>query len=202
MFCRRSRLTLRDSADETGRVLMPTTELGERIRQLRLARNLTLKQVGEKAKVSPTHLSEIERGKTSPTVGALVRIARALAEEPARLVAEDDLPAVSIMRRDERRAWSAGPATLRSLSHPIHPHELSILEIDLTGERGRVDMPGRAGEALVVVLDGDAEIELGGKQYALRTGDALHFALGDAHELRATGGRARVLWVTRPPVWM
>ena len=182
---------------------MPTTELGERIRQLRLARNLTLKQVGEKAKVSPTHLSEIERGKTSPTVGALVRIARALGEEPSRLVADDELPAVSIVRRGERRSWSAGIATLSSLSLPIHPHELSILEIDLAAERhGRVDVPGRTGEALVVVLEGDVEIEMGGKLHALRAGDALHFGLADAHELRATGAHARVLWVARPPVWM
>ena len=62
-------------------------ELGERLRRLRFARNLTLKEVEAKAHVSATHLSEIERGKTSPTVGALVRIARALGEDdgiPAR----------------------------------------------------------------------------------------------------------------------
>jgi transcriptional regulator with XRE-family HTH domain len=182
---------------------MPTTELGERIRQLRLARNLTLKQVGEKAKVSPTHLSEIERGKTSPTVGALVRIALALGQEPAHLVGDDERPAVSVVRRNERRAWSSGPATISSLSLGVDPHELSILEIELAADRpGRADVPGITGEALVVVLGGEVEMELGGKRHVLRSGDALHFGLRDAHELRATGGRARLLWVTRPPVSM
>lgn len=179
------------------------TELGERIKQLRLARNLTLKQVGEKAKVSATHLSEIERGKTSPTVGALVRIARALGEEPAALVGDDEMPAVSVVRRADRRSWSSGPATWSRLSRAIHPHELSLLEVELSGDRpGRADVPGEAGEALVVVLEGAVEIDVRGKRHALFEGDALHFGLGDAQELRARGARARLLWVTRPPAWL
>ena len=43
-------------------------QLGERLKRFRLDRNLTLKEVELKAKVSATHVSEIERGMTSPTV--------------------------------------------------------------------------------------------------------------------------------------
>jgi transcriptional regulator with XRE-family HTH domain len=181
---------------------MPT-ELGERIKQLRLAQNLTLKQVGEKAKVSATHLSEIERGKTSPTVGALARIARALGQEPAELVGDESLPAVCVVRRGECRSWSSGAITFSSLSHGVRPHELSILELTLApGNPGVTDVPGVTGEALVVVLDGEVEVDLAGKRHALRAGDALHFGLRDPHALRATGPGARLLWVTRPPLWM
>jgi quercetin dioxygenase-like cupin family protein len=113
------------------------------------------------------------------------------------------MPPVSVVRRGERRTWSSGIATLASLSRGVHPHELSILEIELAPDRaGRVDMPGDTGEALVVVLEGDIEVELGGRRHALRAGDALHFGLRDAHELRSTGALARLLWVTRPPLWM
>ena len=182
---------------------MPTTELGERIKQLRLVRNLTLKQVGEEAKVSPTHLSEIERGRTSPTVGALVRIAHALGYEPAQLVDDEERPTVSLVRAGERRSWSAGPTTVSSLSRGIRPHELSVLEIELAADRpGTADLPGETGEALVAVLEGEIEVELSGKRYTLRAGDALHFGLQDPHELRATGVHARLLWVARPPVGM
>jgi transcriptional regulator with XRE-family HTH domain len=181
---------------------MPT-ELGERIKQLRLARNLTLKQVGEKAKVSATHLSEIERGKTSPTVGALGRVARALGQEPAQLVDDDVLPPVSLVRRAERRSWSSGLLTITSLCASIRPRELSILEIALAaGEHGPASVPGDTGEALAVVLEGEVEIDLGEKRHRLRAGDALHFRLHDPHALRAGGSAARLLWVTRPALWM
>jgi transcriptional regulator with XRE-family HTH domain len=179
---------------------MPT-ELGERIKQLRLAQDLTLKQVGEKAKVSATHLSEIERGKTSPTVGALVRIAHALGQEPAQLVEEDAAPAIAFVRRSERRMWSSGTLLLSSLSSPIEKHEISILEITIpAGQSAPAAVPGDTGEALAVVLEGEIEIELGEKHHLLREGDALHFRLHDPHALRTGPAGARMLWITRPPL--
>jgi transcriptional regulator with XRE-family HTH domain len=174
-------------------------QLGERIKQLRLAQNLTLKQVGEKAKVSATHLSEIERGKTSPTVGALARIARALGLEAARLVDDEAAPSVAFVRRAERRTWLSGALALSSLSPRIDPHEISLLEIAIpAGVPAAV--PGDAGEALAVVLEGEVEIELGEKKHVLREGDALHFHLRDPHSLRAGSAGARLLWITRPPL--
>ena len=182
---------------------MPTTELGERIKQLRLARNLTLKQVGEKAKVSATHLSEIERGKTSPTIGALMRIAHALDQEPAHLVDDDDDPSVSVVRRGDRWVWSTGNGAVRRLSLPVRPHEMSLLEIDLNpGDRDVTAGLGRAGEVLVVVLQGVVEISLEERVHVLKEGDVLHFPLRDAHQVRSAGGAARILWVASPPVWM
>jgi len=178
-----------------------STELGERIKQLRLAHDLTLKQVGEKAKVSATHLSEIERGMTSPTVGALVRIAHALGQEPAQLVDEDPAPTVAFVRRSERRTWSSGSPTLSSLSPAIIPNEVSILEIVLAeGQSAPVSVPGENGEVLAVVLEGQIEMEIGGKRHVLKEGDAVHFHLSDAHVLRSAAAGSRFLWITRPPV--
>jgi transcriptional regulator with XRE-family HTH domain len=177
-----------------------STELGERIKQLRLAQDLTLKQVGEKAKVSATHLSEIERGKTSPTVGTLVRIAHALGREPAHLVDEEAMPAVALTRRSERRTWSAGPLALSSLSPAISPHEISILEVFVGPGSASVAIPGETGEALAIVLEGEIEIAIDDKRHPLREGEALHFRLADPHSVRAGTAGARLLWVTRPPV--
>lgn len=178
-----------------------TTELGERIKQLRLAQDLTLKQVGEKAKVSATHLSEIERGKTSPTVGALVRIAHALGREPAQLVEEDTAPGTTFVRRSDRHTWSSDSLTWSSLSPGIEPNEISILEITIPpGQTAPAGFAGDRGEALFVVLEGEVDIELGGKRYALKEGEALHFRLKDTYVFRSSADGARLLWITRPPV--
>ena len=63
------------------------TELGRRIKMLRIAAGLTLKDLEERGGISATHVSEIERGKASPTIGALARIAHALGVRPAVLLA-------------------------------------------------------------------------------------------------------------------
>src|SRR5580765_4777324 len=77
-------------------------ELGRRIKMLRIERGLTLKDLEERGDISATHVSEIERGKASPTVGALGRIARALGVRPATLVEPRTLPLVTVMRAADR----------------------------------------------------------------------------------------------------
>src|SRR5690348_3345045 len=73
-------------------------ELGRRIKLLRISRGLTLKDLEERGGISATHVSEIERGKASPTVGALGRIARALGLRPATLVEPRMLPEMTVLR--------------------------------------------------------------------------------------------------------
>src|SRR5262252_4626597 len=96
-------------------------ELGRRIKLLRISLGLTLKDLEERGGISATHVSEIERGKASPTVGALGRIARALGLRPAVLVEPRTLPEITIMRAAERPArrvqW--GSAMLEAVTDPV-----------------------------------------------------------------------------------
>jgi len=175
-------------------------QLGERIRRLRLARDLTLKQVGERAGVSPTHLSEIERGKTSPTVGALIRIARALGEEASRLVEAGPGPGLALTRRSDRTIVLSGGTLLRTVPGPIEPGDLTVAELLLPPGQ---PSPRQAeyGEEFLLVLEGAVELSLGDRRHALRAGDAIHFSATTPHDVRNAGTLpARVLWVTSPPV--
>src|SRR6185503_15732797 len=88
-------------------------ELGRRIKLLRVSRGLTLKELEGRGRISATHVSEIERGKASPTLGALRRIARALGVRPAALVEARSLPRATLTRaadRARRRFQAAGAA--------------------------------------------------------------------------------------------
>jgi transcriptional regulator with XRE-family HTH domain len=175
-----------------------TTELGDRIKRLRLASDLTLKEVGEKAGVSPTHLSEIERGKTSPTVGALLRIAAALGEEASRLVDESCPPAVVVTREGERREWVEKGAALQPLTGGVGPRELSVVHVVLAP--GATIAPlAVAGEQLILVLEGAVDVVLQGVLRNLREGDAVHCASADCRGVRNGGEHtARVVCVCSP----
>jgi transcriptional regulator with XRE-family HTH domain len=191
---------------EGSKVPIPNHELGERIKQLRLAQNLTLKQLEAKARVSATHLSEIERGLTSPTVGALVRIARALGEEPASLVSgliNRRRRRVAVVRGDERRALVERGATLRPLGSSLDGAEMSIIDVELSnaGREGPGELCLGHGEEFVLVLTGAVEFDLGGTRHLLSEGDAIHVAAGETRVVRGHGDSpSRVLWVSLPPV--
>ena len=78
-------------------------EIGRRIKKVREQMHMTLKNVEAKASISATHISEIERGKTSPTIGALLRIADALEKDPAYFIEAAELDDVSFIALEDRQ---------------------------------------------------------------------------------------------------
>jgi len=179
-------------------------ELGERLKRYRLGKNLTLKEVELKAKVSATHVSEIERGMTSPTVGALKKIARALGSDPAYFLQKNDRPNATVVRKAERRVLTddVWGARLNCLGGGIRGADLSFVELEL--EAGRSETPARlnrSGEMFMHVLGGVVEVGMGLDRVLLKEGDSLHFRNEEPTVLRNIGdGTARVVWVTTPPM--
>ena len=64
------------------------TALGERIRARRTALGLTLAQVAEAAQLSIPYVSNLERGRGNPTLGALRSVAEALQQSVTELLGQ------------------------------------------------------------------------------------------------------------------
>src|SRR5439155_27301711 len=113
--------------------VVPTlAELGQRIRRLRVERRMTLKQLEEACGLSATHLSEVERGRTSPTVGALIRISRALAKEPAFFLDPDErMDAAAGLRGEGCTLTLAEGVTAEPLTHGIPGSSLFVYRLRL-----------------------------------------------------------------------
>ncbi len=62
--------------------------IGRRMRQERLRRNLTIRQVSDRAGMSFSGLSQVELGKNAASIAALVRIAKALGLRVSKLLSE------------------------------------------------------------------------------------------------------------------
>jgi transcriptional regulator with XRE-family HTH domain len=181
-------------------------ELGERIKRFRLERNLTLKEVELKAKVSATHVSEIERGMTSPTVGALTKIARAMGTEPSYFLQTNTYPSFSIVRKSDRRVltYDSWGARINCLSDGISRARMSFLEVELEPGLGRnVEPITHTGEELIHILKGVVEIHVGSDRHLLKEGDSIHFQSKEPHTIRNIGdGQARIMWVASPPFYL
>src|SRR5881275_3514462 len=77
--------------------------LGPRIRALREAMDLSLRDLAERSGVSAPMLSQVERGETSPTLHVAARIAAGLDLRLSQLLRLDEDGAVTIVRTGERR---------------------------------------------------------------------------------------------------
>lgn len=172
---------------------MPTKEeVGRRIRMARFHRDLTLKDVANRSGMSATHISEIERGKTSPTIGALQRIASALDERPAHFVEERDTPLAVLTRKEDRAKvfvcdQDGKVVNLEQLNS--EPPWATLRIFRSMGKPGdRSERPSEPGEVVVLILRGMVRISIADEQtFVLREGDTAQFELISGCEFETIG---------------
>lgn len=169
-------------------------ELGRRVRKLRAERRMTLKQVESACGLSATHLSEIERGRTSPTIGALVRIARALGKDVAFFIEREERSDVAHHLREQVAGFVAGSGvTAESLSPGIPGGGLFTYRVRLEpcdGASLRLAAQELPGDAVLHVLAGRLSARIGEHEHSLGAGDTLQGPLTLPHALRAEGPAA------------
>jgi transcriptional regulator with XRE-family HTH domain len=175
-------------------------ELGQRIRKLRIERRMTLKQVEQACGLSATHLSEIERGRTSPTIGALVRIARALEKEASYFIEVEERSDVAHVTREAARAATRTPGVRVEVLTPGVPGSgIFAYRVTLAGPAGQalaLEAQGVPGDAIYYVRRGALEAEFGGSRVALHEGDAVQASFLVDHRIGpADGAPAEVIAV-------
>jgi len=178
-----------------------TIELGRRIKRLRIERGLTLKDLEARGGISATHVSEIERGKASPTVGALGRIAVALGVRPALLVPGSGLPEIQVVRAAEREgsALKRGTLVVAPLTGPTHGARLGAHRMTLAPSDGPALTHRHEGEECVTVLSGSVEIRVGEESWVLNEGDAVHFRAHLTHSYANAGPLPAVIITASQP---
>jgi transcriptional regulator with XRE-family HTH domain len=158
--------------------------LAARLRGLRGERGLTLEGLAERAGVSRSMISLIERGESSPTAAVLDRLAAGLGVTLASLFADEPRADASpVARRADQAAWR-DPATgyvRRNLSPPRHPSPIELVEVVLpAGARVAYDTPGTRAVGVsqqVWVMEGRLELSVGEATHVLDAGDCLAMRL-------------------------
>jgi len=186
--------------------IVDTEELGQRMRKIRLERRMTLKQVERAADLSATHLSEIERGRTSPTIGALVRIARALGRDTSYFIEREERNEVAHLARDHATRIQVSPGVeAQVLTRGIPGSRLFAYRLKLTsgpGKQGEFSLPASEevdGLALYYVRSGTVTSRFGDEEVQLSEGDGVQAGDSLPHQVRAASGVAEVLaLLTRP----
>lgn len=180
---------------------MTREELGRRIKAAREASQLTLKAVEADAGISATHISEIERGKTSPTIGVLLRIARALERDPAYFLEATELSEVSLVGSADRirESLPEKAGSIERLTTSIAGGRMQVCRIALSpGRSHRAVAHAHEGNEAAVVLAGAIRFRIAGQIHELIVGDAIHFDAGFDHsyENASRVDDATMLWVS------
>lgn len=174
-----------------------TIDVGNRLRQLRGERDKSLRSLARISGLSTNALSMIERGRTSPSVSTLYKIADALGV-PITAFFRLEPPKQDLVFRKaaERKRVSISQTVWEGLGGEAFTGRVEpfILTLEPGGDSGPYGML-HSGSEFVLCLEGQIEYQVEGQHYILDTGDSLLFAAQLSHSWRNTGDKTASLLI-------
>jgi transcriptional regulator with XRE-family HTH domain len=161
--------------------------IGQRIKELRSQRGLTLEEVAEKSGCTPGFLSQLERNKAAPSITTLYSIAEALGVKVTDFF-PDGINTAKVMRHDRREDFHfQGSAIVYSLLSTKFSHG-ALAAFLLTMKPADQALPtdefrAHMGEELVYVLEGVLRLWIGNGFYDLYPKDSVYFKSTTKHRL-------------------
>jgi transcriptional regulator with XRE-family HTH domain len=174
--------------------------IGPRIKALREAMDLSLRDLADRSGVSAPMLSQVERGDTSPTLQVATRIAHGLELRLSQLLRLDEDGAVSVVRASERRK---GPGGKRGHSYEILTPPLPGQRAELsrhtlapravTGGPGDPPMHEPGSRETALVETGEVMLACDGQRLELGAGDCVTFDADLPHHFENSSNDNAVL---------
>ena len=176
--------------------------VGTRVRALREAMDLSLRDLADRSGVSAPMLSQVERGETSPTLAVASRIAAGLELSLSQLLRLDEGDGVSIVRAGERLLGGRARGHRYEVLTPPFPGQRAELSLHslapgaATGGPEDPPMHEPGSRETAYVIDGELRLVCDGAAHDLAAGDAVTFDSDLPHHFENPGGEpARFLAV-------
>ncbi|MGE5485344.1 MAG: helix-turn-helix domain-containing protein [Ignavibacteriales bacterium] len=177
--------------------------LGGRIRSKRLENGLSLREVADRAGLTASFLSQVERDLAEPSITSLRRIAQAL-EVPIFYFLLDSMEESPVVRHNARKVLRLPESHMAyELLSPDLNRKMEVVIGNLAPGAATCDVPlTHPGEECIIVLEGSADIELGMETHHLQRGDSAYYFCSLPHKLTNVGaGTLQFIMVITPPTF-
>ena len=178
---------------------------GDKIRTVRERKKITMKELGERAGVSESLISQIERNKVSPAIDTLLSIAEILEIDIEYLFSDLKInKQVNLVKKNDRKKIYYEKVKYEQLSKTIekneeHGIEAYFMRIEPEGHSGSNEY-GHTGKELGVIISGKGEFSIGSNKFLMEEGDSISFDSSVPHILKNIGDSELVaFWVITPP---
>jgi transcriptional regulator with XRE-family HTH domain len=196
----------------------PAAAMGQRLASHRARRGVKVSALAREIGVSPSLISQIERGQSRPSVSTLFALAEALGvpvdaffrdghaeagqdERSLRLVGGDEAAGERyLVRRGERAGIDIEGGVRWERLTPTQHDELEFMELVYApGAESHSALYRHPGTEMVLVLSGTLVIHVGFERYELEPGDSICFPSTTPHRyLNPTDETTRAVTVILP----
>ena len=174
----------------------PNMKIGDRIKNLRVKRELSVAEVSMKSGLAEATIAGIEDHTVSPPLGTIFVLSKVFqvpvgdifgdsADSPFCIVRSDDKNTVS---RFSSTAGKPGAYSYKSLGHQKQNRHMEPFLVTLTPAEGSQVEPNRhEGEEIIFVLEGQVEVKLAEHTDILNPGDSIYYDSNLPHVVSCHG---------------
>jgi len=169
---------------------------------MRQTKNLSLEEVAERSGLSVEQIQTIETDENLPSLGPLIKVARALGVRLGTFLDDSDAIGPVVCRAADREkqttiSFSNGASSARRHMdyHPLAQQKAGrhmepfIIDINPSEER-EFQLSAHEGEEFIYVMKGEVEIEYGKEKYTLCEGDSIYYDSIVKHHIHGAQGKA------------
>ena len=188
------------------------TVVGSKIKAIRESKNLSIEEIAERSGLTADQIISIENDQNLPSLGPLIKIARALGVRLGTFMDDNDALGPVVTRAKDREAdssisFSNGATDARKHMeyHPLAQQKagrhMEPFVIDINPEDNpNFQLSAHEGEEFIYVMQGEVEIVYGKETYNLKEGDSIFYdSIVKHHVHGAPGKSAKILAVVYIP---
>jgi transcriptional regulator with XRE-family HTH domain len=188
------------------------TIVGFKIKGMRESKKLTVEEISERSGLSVDQINSIENDEYLPSLGPLIKIARALGVRLGTFLDDNDELGPVVCRAEERErdksiSFSNGATEARknmiyhSLARQKAGRSMEPFIIDIQpNEEKTFKLSAHEGEEFIYVMEGEIEVAYGKERYVLKQGDSIFYdSIVEHHVHGAEGKCAKILAVVYIP---
>ena len=176
--------------------------VGSKIKGIRETKNLSIEEIAERSGLSIDQINSIENDQNLPSLGPLIKIARALGVRLGTFMDDNDALGPIITRaqdreRDSSISFSNGATDARKHMeyHPLAQQKagrhMEPFIIDINPEEtSDYQLSAHEGEEFIYVMEGQIELEYGKEKYLLNEGDSIYYDSIVKHHLHGAPGKS------------
>lgn len=167
---------------------MSSMAYGQKIREKRKERQMSLNQLAEAIGKTPSFLSQIERGLADPSITSLRNIAEVLEVPIFYFLMDTEQPSPVVRKNQRKRIKSPGYKVTFELLTPDLNRQMEVVEFRLEPGAFTCEEPlSHPGEECTLVIQGKMKIIVGTETYYLEEGDTIYYYASIPHQIINVG---------------
>ncbi len=179
-------------------------KVGERVKQVRQQKGLSLKDVSQRTDIEVSYLKQIEEEEVAPPLGIVIKLAKALEMKMGYFISGEENKPYTIVRKKDRKLVSRYDSKkgkyygyeYESLAPHKKDRHMEPFLVTLVPATTEEERSAHDGQEFIYVLEGKMEVRLKDEIYVLEPGDSIYYDSTVPHLVKCHGqDRARILAV-------